>query len=182
VQTEPEGLVYHPAFVTEDEERALITLFDATDFHAVEMHGRLARRTVRHYGYDYAYDARRAAPGEPLPAELEWLRDRCAALIEREPPELAEALVTRYPPGAGIGWHRDAPMFGPEVIGVSLGSACPMRFERRLKDVRYVYELELARRSVYVLAGKARSAWRHSIPAAPALRYSVTFRTLKTPG
>ena len=26
-------------------------------------------------------------------------------------------LVLRYPPGAGIGWHRDRPAFGPEVVG-----------------------------------------------------------------
>jgi hypothetical protein len=32
--------------------------------------------------------------------------------------ELVEVLLTRYPPGAGIGWHRDAPMFGPEVVHV----------------------------------------------------------------
>lgn len=25
---------------------------------------------------------------------------------------LAQVLVSRYPEGAGIGWHRDAPMFG----------------------------------------------------------------------
>jgi len=31
--------------------------------------------------------------------------------------------VTRYPPGAAIGWQRDAPMFGPTVVGVSLGAA-----------------------------------------------------------
>jgi alkylated DNA repair dioxygenase AlkB len=54
-----------------------------------------------------------------------------------------------------------------------------MRFQRRLKDVRYVHELTLEPRSAYVLSGKARSAWQHSIPKADGLRYSITFRTLK---
>ena len=42
---------------------------------------------------------------------------------------MADLLVTRYPPGAGIGWHRHAPQFG-EVSGVSLLTACRMRFRR----------------------------------------------------
>jgi hypothetical protein len=42
---------------------------------------------------------------------------------------LADLLVTRYPPGAGIGWHRDAPQFG-DVSGVSLQATCRMRFRR----------------------------------------------------
>jgi alkylated DNA repair dioxygenase AlkB len=37
-----------------------------------------------------------------------------------------EVLVTEYVPGAGIGWHRDAPMFGIE-IGVSLLGGCRPR-------------------------------------------------------
>jgi alkylated DNA repair dioxygenase AlkB len=100
----------------------------------------------------------------------------CAA-----PEELVEALVSRYPPGATIGWHRDAPMFGPKIVGVSLLSACRMRFQRLLKGVRYVHELELAPRSAYLLGGASRAAWQHSIPPTKSLRYSITFRTLKDP-
>ena len=48
--------------------------------------------------------------------------------MEREPGELADLLVTRYPPGAGIGWHRDAPV--RRCRGVSLLTACRMRFRR----------------------------------------------------
>jgi len=36
-----------------------------------------------------------------------------------------------------------------------------------------------ARRSAYVLAGAARFVGQHSIPAITALRYSITFQTLK---
>ena len=69
-------------------------------------------------------------------------------------------------------------MFGPEIIGVSLAAPCPMRFERKVGGERFVHEVSLEPASAYVLAGPARSAWRHSIPAVPALRDSVTFRTL----
>ena len=143
------------------------------------MHGRVAKRTVRHLGLDYDYQARDAVPTDPFPAELEWLRERAAELAERPPDELVQVLVSRYPPGAGIGWHRDAPMFG-RVIGVSFGAAARMRFQRRTKEgERLVEELALDPRSGYLLSGAARWTWQHSIPAAKDLRYSITFRTLR---
>jgi alkylated DNA repair dioxygenase AlkB len=142
------------------------------------MRGQTARRTVRHFGLGYGYESRVLTPTDPLPDELEWLRERAAGLAGVPEDELAETLVTRYPPAAGIGWHRDAPMFG-KVVGVSLGTPSRMRFQRRAGDVRRVWELLLEPRSAYVLSGSARWAWQHSIPAVPELRYSVTFRTLR---
>jgi alkylated DNA repair protein (DNA oxidative demethylase) len=177
----PEGLVYRPEFVSREEETDLLAWLDALDFHEVVMRGQVARRRVRHYGYDYGYESWSLVPAEPIPPELEPLRDRAAALGEVPPDELVQALVSRYPAGAGIGWHRDAPMFGAVVVGVSLGSGCRMRFQRTVRDERLTWELELEPRSAYVLAGPARSAWQHSIPAAKALRYSITFRTVRNP-
>jgi len=61
------------------------------------------------------------------------LRERCAALVERDPEDLVQILLSRYPAGAGIGWHRDAPMFGSKIAGVSLGEREPdagLRLER----------------------------------------------------
>jgi DNA oxidative demethylase len=177
----PEGLRYEPDFLTEEEERRLLALMDEVEFREVTMRGQTARRTVRHYGYDYGYESWQLVPADPLPSVLVWLRDRCAELARAEPDELAQALVSRYPPGAGIGWHRDAPMFGRAVVGVSLGSACRLRFQRRVGGIRRVYDVDLAPRSAYVLAGQARSAWQHSIPPAKNLRYSITFRTVRNP-
>ena len=177
----PEGLVYREEFITEDEQRDLLAVMEEIDFREVTMRGQTALRTVRHFGYDYGYESWELVPAEPLPPPLVWLRDRCGQLAELEASELVQVLVSRYPPGAGIGWHRDAPMFGPKVVGVSLLSACRMRFQRSTGGLRRVYDLELAPRSAYVLAGKARSAWQHSIPAAKSLRYSITFRSLKNP-
>ena len=178
----PEGLVYQPDFITEDEEGQLLAAIDDMDFRDVVMHGQKALRTVRHFGFDYEYESYgKLEAADPLPSSLVWLRDRCAVLAGLAPAELAQTLVSRYPPGAPIGWHRDAPMFGAKVIGVSLLSGCRMRFQRRTPDVRLVYELELAPRSAYVLGGAARTAWQHSIPPAKSLRYSITFRTLKNP-
>jgi alkylated DNA repair dioxygenase AlkB len=103
-------------------------------------------------------------------------------LVDREPEDLVQVLVSRYPAGAGIGWHRDAAMFGSKIAGVSLRAPCRMRFQRTLKNKpRETYALELTPRSAYVLSGPARRSWQHSIPATKELRYSVTFRTLERP-
>ena len=175
----PPGLLYLPDLLTADEERALLAHVERLEFQQVVMHGQPARRTVRHYGYDYDYERPgRLVQGEPLPAWLEPLRGRAAAPAGVGPEELAQALVTRYPPGAPIGWHRDAPMFGI-VVGVSLASPCRMRLRRKADGGYDLHELVLAPRSLYVLAGEVRTAWQHSIPPAKELRYSVTFRTLR---
>jgi alkylated DNA repair protein (DNA oxidative demethylase) len=174
-----EGLAYQEDFVTPEEERELLELIESLDFREIEMRGQTAKRTVRHFGLGYDYDRAELVPVEPLPEGLEWLRARAAVLIEREPADLAQVLVSRYPEDAGIGWHRDAPMFGSRIVGVSLAAPARMRFQRKVKGEREVAAIELAPRSAYVLAGKARWSWQHSIPPAKALRYSVTFRTLK---
>lgn len=185
VTESPAGLIYRPELIDPAEEAKLLRMFEGLDFRAITMRGQTALRTVRLYGYDYDYESGQVRAGDPLPAELTWLRDRCADLAGIASAELVQALVSRYPAGAGIGWHRDAPMFGSSVIGVSLLSPCRMRFQRRSRERRLVYALELEPRSGYVLSGSARWAWQHSIPATKALRYSVTFRSLRrdtTPG
>ena len=175
----PEGLLYLEQFVSPEEERELLGVIEALDFRELTMRGQTAKRTVRHFGLDYEYETGGAVPGDPLPEGLVWLRDRAAALIERDPKDLLQILVTRYPAGAGIGWHRDAPMFGSKIPGVSLRAPARMRFQRTVRGERETAAVELAPRSAYVLSGKARWSWQHSIPATKDLRYSVTFRTLK---
>lgn len=178
VSERPEGLVYVPDFVTAEEEARLVTAVEHLEYSEVRMKGQVAKRTVRHYGVRYDYEAWTVVRTDPLPEEFEWLRARAADVAGLEASDFAEALVTRYPPGAGIGYHRDAARFGPTVVGVSLLSPCPMRFQRKVGEVRHVYVLDLEPRSAYVLAGKSRSIWQHGIISTKGLRYSFTFRTL----
>jgi alkylated DNA repair dioxygenase AlkB len=175
----PEGLIYVEDFLSPQEEEAVLEAIGQIDFRTLTMRGQTAKRTVRHYGLDYDYESGELVAADPLPPPLTFLRDRCAALIEREPEDLVQVLISRYPEGAGIGWHRDAPMFGSKIAGVSLLAPCRMRFQRTVKGDRETAAIELAPRSAYVLAGKARWSWQHSIPATNALRYSITFRTLR---
>jgi alkylated DNA repair dioxygenase AlkB len=174
----PEGLVYEPDFVTRDEERDLLDVLESLDFYRVTMRGQPSKRLVRHYGLQYDYDTWKVDPGDPLPPALEWVRERAARLVDAAPEALAQVLVTQYPPGAPIGWHRDAPAFG-DVIGVSLGAASRMRFQRGKGEERETAEVVLEPRSAYVLTGPARTQWQHSIPPVKELRHSITFRTLR---
>ena len=175
---EPEGLVYRPELIAADEEAALLNLLEALRFDPIVIRGQAARRTARHFGLDYDYEARTPQPGEPVPDWILPVRARAAELAGHEPEELVEVLVQRYPPGSTIGWHRDAPAFGT-VVGISLGSASRLRFQRGKGDARRVWEVLLEARSGYVLTGKARTSWQHSIPPTKELRYSITFRTLR---
>ena len=175
----PPGFLYRADLLSEAEEADLVRYVSAFDFAAVKMRGQVARRRTVHFGWVYGYESWRIAPGPPIPHVLLPLRARAAALADVESDALAEVLVTEYPPGAGIGWHRDAPQFGT-VIGVSLLSACRMRFQRGSGTARRTGAAALEPRSAYVLDGEARWHWQHSLSSVKALRYSLTFRTLKT--
>src|ERR671936_290236 len=100
----PAGLSYQAGFLSADEEQELLGRLETLDFATIRFHGQEAKRTVAHFGVDYDYDAAAVAPGTPIPEWLGWLRGRCGDFAGIEPERLVEALVTRYPPGAGIGW------------------------------------------------------------------------------
>jgi alkylated DNA repair protein (DNA oxidative demethylase) len=178
-QERPEGLLYLPGFLSEAEERELLEHVKGVAFSEIRMRGQVARRRSAHFGWLYGYESFQVEPGPPIPDFLLPLRVRCAELMGEPPERLVEVLLNEYLPGATIGWHRDAPMFGASVVGVSLGSTCRLRFQRGKGEERRVYEVELAPGSAYVLGGAARSVWQHSIPAVKQTRYSITFRTLR---
>ena len=180
VAERPPGLLYRPDVLDPVEEADLLAWCASLETEPMVMHGVASRRRVRHFGVRYDAASWRTSPADPVPRELMALRGVAARLGEVEARTLAEALVTCYPPGAGIGWHRDATAFGPVVVGVSLGADAVMRFQRRAAGgERRVFEQPLARRSAYVLGGAARSAWQHSVPAVTDERWSVTFRQLR---
>jgi alkylated DNA repair dioxygenase AlkB len=174
----PEGFSYREGFLSADEERALVADIDAVTFSNFEMRGVVARRRVAFFGLTYL-DA--AAPPTPMPGFLLDTRARLAAWAGLDPGEFVMALINEYPPGAPIGWHRDAPPYGI-VAGISLLSPCRMRLRPYVPPKSKAsgrrtatHELTLAPRSAYVMRGPARAAFEHSIPPVEALRYSITF-------
>jgi alkylated DNA repair dioxygenase AlkB len=172
------GLEYQPELISADEERRIVDFIEALDFQEIRMHGQVAKRTVRQFGLRYEFGTWELEETDPLPSELEPARSAAAELAGTKPGEFVQTLVSRYPEGAGIGWHRDAPAFG-EIVGISLLAPCRMRFQRGKGEERETFALELEPRSGYLLSGTVRWTWQHSIPATPSLRYSLTFRTLK---
>jgi alkylated DNA repair protein (DNA oxidative demethylase) len=177
--TGPAGFSCHTGFISETEEDEILRDVSALGFSEVRMHGVVAKREVLHFGWIYGYQTWTLLPGPPIPEFLHPLRDRVASLAGIEPASIEEVLLTHYPPGSGIGWHCDAPMFGPVVIGVSLLGSCRLKFCRRTNSQRDTWSATLEPRSVYVLSGAARFQWQHSIPATKESRYSITFRTLR---
>jgi alkylated DNA repair dioxygenase AlkB len=174
----PAGFVFVPDFLTAEEEANLVDFIRTLPFRTFQMHGVTAKRRIVHFGWHYSFESYRVTETEPLPAVFEPTRERAAALAGIEPHAFSEALVTEYEPGAGIGWHRDAPPFGI-VAGISMAGLCRMRFQRGKGVAREVTAIELPPRSIYLLTGEARSDWEHTIPATKELRYSLTFRTVK---
>jgi alkylated DNA repair dioxygenase AlkB len=113
------------------------------------------------------------------PAFLLPLRERAARFANLEASDLQHVLLTEYAPGAGIGWHKDKPMFA-EVVGISLGSPCAFRFRRKSGRTWERASVVAEPRSAYLLRGPSRTEWEHSIPALDRLRYSITFRNFRS--
>jgi alkylated DNA repair dioxygenase AlkB len=179
-KTLPEGLSYRPDLLLPDEEAALIRHIGRLPWAPFQFHGFEGKRRTVSFGWQYRFDGSGLAEAEPMPDWLLAVREKAAEFARLDPDRLVHALLIEYVEGAGIGWHRDRPDFG-EVIGISLKSEAPLRF--RLKEGSKWRRLTLsaAPRSAYHLAGPAREQWEHSIVAVPALRYSITFRTLRKP-
>jgi DNA oxidative demethylase len=70
-----------------------------------------------------------------IPDEFSAVRVRAAQLAGVDPHAFSEVLVTEYPPGAGIGWHRDAPPLGI-IAGISLAANCTMRFRKETESTK----------------------------------------------
>lgn len=174
----PDGLRYRPGLLSPEEERVLAADLAGLPFRAFEFRGFEGLRRIVSFGWRYDFSRSRLEPAQPIPDALLALRLKAAAFAERPAPDFAQVLVTEYAPGAPIGWHRDRPEFG-EVVGVSLLSPCVFRLRRKVGSGWERASFTAEPRSAYLLSGPARSEWEHSVPPLEALRYSVTFRTLR---
>ena len=175
------GLSRADEFVTPSEEQMLIASIDAAELSPFRFHGWLGKRLTASYGWRYDFDDASFTSAEPIPDWLLPLRAKAARFARQQPGELVQALLIRYDPGAGIGWHRDRPVFD-HVLGISLGAPATMRFRRRKSGGFDRASVLLAPRSVYHLTGEARHEWEHSIAAMAVRRWSITFRSLSAKG
>lgn len=175
----PQGFRYSRDFISADEERALVAHIAALEFKKFKFQGFLAKRRVVSFGWRYDFERARLEQADEIPDFLLPLRARAAQFAGIEADAIGHVLVTEYAPGVEIGWHKDRPDF-EDVIGISFLTPCTFRF-RRKQGVKWKrYSLTAEPRSAYLLRGPSRWEWEHSIPGVPDLRYSVTFRTLRT--
>lgn len=175
------GLAYRDDFLAEAEESDLIARMDAVELTPFRFQQWTGKRLTRSFGWSYDFESGRFAPTNPIPDWLMPLRRRAAGFAGLAPDELEQALLIRYDPGAGIGWHKDRPVF-EHVLGISLGNPATMRFRSRA-GARFERSSALLQpRSIYHLSGEVRHGWEHSIAAMEVPRYSITFRSLSPKG
>jgi alkylated DNA repair dioxygenase AlkB len=177
----PGGFQYQPQLFSEADEKMFAKCFEALPFKPFEFHGYLGNRRIVSFGYRYDYAERALCEAEQMPDFLQPLK----AIVSRFTGIVAsawqQALVTEYGPGAGIGWHRDKPMFA-DVAALSFLAPCVLRLRRKEGTSWTRSSIAIPPRSGYLLRGPVRDDWEHSIAPMKALRYSVTFRTFREPG
>jgi alkylated DNA repair dioxygenase AlkB len=167
---------YREGSVTREEEQTLIDAFAALRFKPSEFQSHLGNRRVVSFGHRYSYDDRKVRASEPLPTWLKSLAPHVAAFADIPVDGLAQAMVTEYPPGAGIGWHRDRPVY-EDVIGISLAAPCILRLRQEAESGWKRGQVHPEPRSTYPLRRPVRHAWEHSIRPMDKTRHSITFRT-----
>lgn len=174
----PKGLFYIPGFLRSAEQQEFLAHLSTEAFKPVYHQGFLAKRESIFYGMHGGYKENEVENAGPLPDWIKPLRDRCASLVGLFGEELEMALLACYPAGAGIGWHRDAPNFGPTVLGVSFSSTAQLRFRRFVDEKEELFRLNVEPGSAYIMSGPSRSVWQHGMANVRELRYSITFRTV----
>jgi alkylated DNA repair dioxygenase AlkB len=175
------GLRYAEELISIREERELLDRMMPLELAPFRFHGWLGNRRTQSFGWRYDFDDASFTPGEPIPDWLLPIRAHAASFAGIKAEEFVQALIARYDPGAGIGWHRDRDVF-ENVVGISLGTPATLRFRQRTTSGFRRANLQVVPRSAYFLSGAARHEWEHSIAPGDQLRFSITFRSLSAKG
>jgi alkylated DNA repair dioxygenase AlkB len=174
----PDDFRYQAEFLPPDQEQELVARIRRLPLKEFDFHGYLGKRRVFSFGLHYDFEQEKLQQAQEIPVFLYGVRERAASFAGLKAENLPHLLVTEYSPGTMIGWHRDKDVFD-HVIGIALLSPCTFRFRRRNGPTWERYALTAKPRSAYLLGGASRTQWEHSIPAVDALRYSITFRSLR---
>ncbi|KAL9599106.1 MAG: hypothetical protein Q9219_004064 [cf. Caloplaca sp. 3 TL-2023] len=199
------GLSLYTDFVTQAEEKEIIGFL--SDTTKCTWRTDLSRRTM-HFGGTYCLMPRsnavsdEAEPGilraPDMPQELQWLIQRLVdGQIFQNGQRPQYCIVNEYTGKLGISAHTENFQFGEPVVGLSLLSACAMRFHElaerfdgsvrsgkaaRARKTGRVVDLQLPSRSLVVMTGPSRWSWQHEIVRSAKgrgpgwKRVSLTFR------
>ncbi len=134
----------------------------------------------------------------PLPGELEWLIQRMVdahVFLDSQKPQYC--IVNEYTDNLGISAHTENFQFGEPVVGLSLLSACPIRFHEltepfdgsvrsgeagKAKRTGGKVDVGMSGRNLLVMKGESRWKWQHEIVRSAKgrgpgwKRISLTFR------
>ena len=176
-----DGLRYGEDVLSAADEAEATSHLQALELSPFRFHGWTGKRLTHSFGWRYDFDDASFREAEPLPEWLLPLRDTAAVFAGVRPDQFVHALLVRYDTGAGIGWHRDRPVF-EQVVGLSLATPAVLRLRQRTATGFRRASLTVQPRSAYLLSGEARHDWEHSISPGDQLRFSITFRTLSALG
>lgn len=183
METPVPGLFLYPDFIDEATEIRLLEEID-NQIWIIDY-----KRRLQYYGYrnelDKPYDLI-AFPVE-MPPLIQQLSEQIVEqnIVLHQPDQV---IINEYTPGEGIKPHKDRNYFDNQICGVNLGSGCIMRFIRG-KNLE-VIDVEIPRRSLYVMQDEARLKWKHAIPPRKKdvvdgqikhreRRVSITYRKVK---
>ena len=183
METAVPGLFLYPNFISEGLEGELLREIDdqvwTVDYS----------RRLQYYGFrnelEKPYDL--VAFPVPIPAKiLQLAREITGSEILTVQPD--QVIINEYLPGEGIKPHKDRNYFENQICGVNLGSGCVMRF---INSANFeTIDVEIPRRSMYLMQDDARNKWSHGIPSRKKdtingnvypreRRVSITYRKVK---
>lgn len=183
METALPGLFLYPDFIDEAKERQLLDEIDSQIWIVDYL------RRLQYYGYrnelEKPYDL------IPFPVSMPPMIYQLSQEIVKQGIVLLQpdqVIINEYVPGEGIKPHKDRAYYENQICGVNLGSGCIMRFIRGQNEE--VVDVEIPRRSVYVMQDDARKKWKHAIPPRKKdniqgtvkhreRRVSITYRKVK---
>jgi alkylated DNA repair dioxygenase AlkB len=183
METALPGLFLYPNFIDEAQEEQLLNEIDRQIWIVDYL------RRLQYYGYrnelEPPYDL------IPFPVPMPPLMFQLSQhMVEQKVIQLQpdQVIINEYVPGEGIKPHKDRAYYENQICGVNLGSGCIMRFIRGNNEE--VIDVEIPRRSVYVMQDDARKKWKHAIPPRKKdnidgnvkhreRRVSITYRKVK---
>jgi alkylated DNA repair dioxygenase AlkB len=181
----PEGFIYRPNFISQDEEQELIREIQQLHLAPFQYYQFTGKRRTASFGWQYEFGNREITTAPDMPGFLLPIRTRAATFFSMDPNDLVQTTIIEYSTGSPIGWHRDIPHFGI-VVGISLGGVCRMKFRKQdraqSKNLKRgeILSIELQPRSIYLMSGPSRENWQHSITPVKELRYSIMMRNLRS--
>ena len=184
METPVPGLFIYPNFIDEEKEEQLLKEIDSQIWVVDYL------RRLQYYGYRNELEKPyNLIPFPvPIPELIQQLSEEIVKqkILTYQPDQV---IINEYVPGEGIKPHKDRAYYENQICGVNLGSGCVMKFIKG-KNIEVV-DVEVPRRSLYVMQDDARKKWSHGIPPRKKdningnishreRRVSITYRKVKS--